>query len=60
MKPRRKHERRDWRGPSVDYNKPVVIRYVCERCGVERAANVPLREVVHQDYQAPKLCPLCA
>jgi len=48
------------RGVVVDYGKPVPIPYVCQRCQARRARMVPLRAVVHQNYIAPKLCPVCA
>jgi hypothetical protein len=40
--------------------QPVAIRYTCHRCGVERAVGVPLKEIIHADYRAPTICPLCA
>jgi hypothetical protein len=47
------------RGVIVDYGKPVPIPYVCQRCQARRARMVELRKVVHQNYAAPKLCPVC-
>ena len=46
-------------GVIVDYSKPVPIPYVCQRCQARRARMVELRKVVHQNYVAPKLCPVC-
>jgi hypothetical protein len=43
----------------IDYGKPVPIPYVCQRCQARRARMVELRKVVHQNYAAPKLCPVC-
>lgn len=45
--------------PVVDYAKPVPIPYTCTHCGADRTRMVPLREVVHRSYVAPRLCPLC-
>jgi hypothetical protein len=46
--------------PSVPLDGSLVpIPYVCQRCQCRRTRLVSLREVVHQNYIVPRLCPVC-